>query len=460
MSILVLELKYKRPSRLQQTEVVFLEPEVSQSQFFFQAEIADSQLIAELFYRLHRVAAIRTGRIPISDNVVGSGSRARRGWRSRWWYYDPIITVQNDFVEFETFSLDMGTYAKIYFREDAFKNVEHWEVGVTNVDFSKEFISRIRNAKGSLRNMLIDPEGLEIQSDTESMLEKKIPLPESWEVGLEKIRTGLKDYKSDFDVKDSNHQNIINRTPFSQTFMRSFTRERKVWQHDKGWNVIELALRRKQGHLTIATTPTAQDRFDGRKNINFEVVKNAKGLRGVKSYFLRVEALDATHYRIVGDTIPHFVTHERGKWTCDCPDYWQRGVNNCKHIHAVKLPNLMVIGVSENEWAVIDNKREYAVRLRQNEYICECNEFKKYNLCHHIASVQRKQEDYQFKEIKQDFTPLGSNIDENLTVTDIEINMGLEKAIRQIAKTIFSKATHVKLGKKKFPILTKVGQKN
>ena len=152
---------------MQSTKII-LEPEISQPQFFFQAEIADPLLVAELFYRLHRVAGVKTGR------------QALTGINIRYYTYDPIISINDGFVDFETFSLDMELYLKLQLYEDTFHSIEHWDIGgVTNVDFSKKFISGIRNAKSSLKNLIIDPEGIEIHSDTSSFLEKKIPLPES-----------------------------------------------------------------------------------------------------------------------------------------------------------------------------------------------------------------------------------------------------------------------------------------
>ena len=79
--------------------------------------------------------------------------------------YDPIITVQDNQIQFEAFSNDMTNYACLVLDEEAFTNVHQWEVGQTNVDFTPEFINNIRKAgSGNIRSIAVDPDGFYVDT--------------------------------------------------------------------------------------------------------------------------------------------------------------------------------------------------------------------------------------------------------------------------------------------------------
>ena len=368
-------------------ERVILEPELSQQQFAFMAEIVDSQLMTETFYRLHRITKIKTGRIP------GHETRVR-------YTYDPIITVDNGFVDFETFSLDMCYYCKARLYEDAFKNIEHWDCGVTNVDFSKSFIKKIREAN-QLKNIFIDPEGLEILSETESLLEKKIPLPENWRRALENI----KGYVQEFETAPADHTRfrILSRIPFGP-YLRKFAKVSKTQTRRNGWQFIELEMRNQQGKIQIAVTPNQFERMDGRKNINYEVVRRNRNLRTVKSFYLDVKSIDENTYHVSGGREPHIVRRIKGRLVCDCGDYVYRRNRNCKHIRAINRPKFITVQFGKNTWLVTAGTMEYKVELKGDRFLCNCSEFKRTNICQHLVEVMRVTNDYQYKEVKLDFS--------------------------------------------------------
>ncbi len=380
-------LKYKSPSAVLQLEQVILEPELTQQEFAFMAEIVDSQLVAETFYRLHRITKIKTGRTP------GHETRVR-------YSYDPIITVDNGFVDFETFSLDMCYYCKARFYEDAFKNVEYWERGVTNVDFSKTFIKQVRDAN-RLNNIFIDPEGLEVLSETESFLEKKIPLPENWRIALETIKKSM----TEFECTSSNryHSPMLNRIPFNP-YLRKFAKISKTKTQSNGWHFIEMEMRNQLGKIQIALTPNQLQRMDGRKNINYEHVRRNRNLRSVKSYYLDVEQLSPDKYRVSGGREPHLVRRVRNRLVCDCGDYVHRRNRNCKHIRAINRPKLITVQFGDTTWIVTDGAREYRIELLDNQFHCNCSDFRRTNICQHLVEVMKHTDDYQFKEVKLDFS--------------------------------------------------------
>lgn len=381
-------LKYKALSTVLELEQVILEPEITQiHQPFLVAEIADSQLIAETFYRLHRITKIKTGRIP------GHETRVR-------YRYDPIVTVENDFVDFETFSLDMCFYAKARFFEGAFKNVEHWDQGVTNVDFSKSFISQIRGAR-ELRNVFIDPEGIEVLSENESIIEKKIPLPENWRTGLETIQNYLGKFED--RSKKSPRRDVLSRIPFNP-YLRKFAKVTKTWRKSSGWDFIEMEMRNQLGKLQVVLTSNQMERMDGRKNINYQAIRANRNLRKIKSYYLDVQRNGENSFIVSGGREPHLVERRNGRYVCDCGDYVHRRNRNCKHIRAINRPKLIVVQESENSWMVTDGSRDYQLKLKGNNFLCECPEFKRTNICQHLVEVLRFLEDYQYDEVKHDLS--------------------------------------------------------
>lgn len=380
-------LKYKSPSAVLQLEQVILEPELTQQEFAFMAEIVDSQLIAETFYRLHRITTIKTGRIP------GHETRVR-------YSYDPIITVDNGFVDFETFSLDMCYYCKARFYENAFKNIEHWECGVTNVDFSKSFIKQVRDAN-HLNNIFIDPEGLELLSETESFLEKKIPLPENWRIALDGIKTSMDTFESTSPTQY--YSQVLNRIPFNP-YLRKFGKIKKIQTQSNGWHFIEMEMRNHLGKIQIALTPNQIQRMDGRKNINYEEVRRSRSLRTVKSYYLEVEQVNSNTYRVSGGHEPHLVRKMNNRLVCDCGDYVHRRNRNCKHIRAVNKPKLITVQIGAMTWIVTDGAQEYRIELKNNQFHCNCFEFRRNNVCQHLVEVMHHIDDYQYKEVKLDFS--------------------------------------------------------
>ncbi|MHA1680089.1 MAG: hypothetical protein ACTSUE_03710, partial [Promethearchaeota archaeon] len=128
-------LSYTQNSALQHTSII-LQPEMKHDPTFFKAEIVNPAMMIEIFYRLHRVAKVKSGRQALSESQVWSSGRSRSRSRSLWYAYDPIIQVLDDSIVFENFSGDMTLYSYVELFPSAFKNIESWETGYTNVDFN------------------------------------------------------------------------------------------------------------------------------------------------------------------------------------------------------------------------------------------------------------------------------------------------------------------------------------
>ena len=117
--MIVESLLYLQNSSLNASTII-LEPEITHSPTLFDADLIDPSLIIECFYRLFRIVKISKGRMAFSEKLA-----PRR--------YDPIITVEDDQIQFEAFSNDMTNYACLVLDEEAFTNVHQWELGQSRV---------------------------------------------------------------------------------------------------------------------------------------------------------------------------------------------------------------------------------------------------------------------------------------------------------------------------------------
>ena len=122
--------------------------------------------------------------------------------RDAWFVLDPVITVHPDEVFFECFSQDESTYGRLGTGYDVFKNINEFECGTTNIDYSdalyKEF-QKIRDYKETDFN--IDPSGFEVKTTQEdNFKEVKIDLPDSWVRGFLQVSSAMTLDKVSFDL--------------------------------------------------------------------------------------------------------------------------------------------------------------------------------------------------------------------------------------------------------------------
>ena len=95
-------------------------------------------------------------------------------------FYDPIVTVTENHVDFEGFARFGHSFCKIRFPEKLFAGHIRQE-GKTNVDFNPQFIRDLSNRWGTENLWLyIDPDGVEMAVDNRSYMLKKIAMPEWW----------------------------------------------------------------------------------------------------------------------------------------------------------------------------------------------------------------------------------------------------------------------------------------
>jgi hypothetical protein len=110
-----------------------------------------------------------------------------------WIVLDPVITVHPDSVFFECFSQDESTYGKLSCNYNIFKDINEFECGTTNIDYSAALYNefqKIRDYKET--EFKIDPSGFEVQTGTDDLYkEVKIDLPDSWVRGFLQVSSAM-----------------------------------------------------------------------------------------------------------------------------------------------------------------------------------------------------------------------------------------------------------------------------
>ncbi|MEM0993995.1 MAG: SWIM zinc finger family protein [Bacteroidota bacterium] len=110
-----------------------------------------------------------------------------------WFVLDPVITVHPDELFFECFSQDESTYARLGCDYNVFEQINTFECGTTNIDYSSSLYNefqKIRTYKDT--NFKIDPSGFDVQTEHEAAYkEEKIDLPDTWVRGFLQVSAAM-----------------------------------------------------------------------------------------------------------------------------------------------------------------------------------------------------------------------------------------------------------------------------
>lgn len=108
---------------------------------------------------------------------------------SLWFVLDPVITVHNDQVSFEAFSVDESIYGCLSVAMDEFDLLQAPKAGTTNIDFSAKLEKEMQRFRSYTDVTLsVNPEGFTIDNDiVPEYIEKKIDLPETWIKGFNQV---------------------------------------------------------------------------------------------------------------------------------------------------------------------------------------------------------------------------------------------------------------------------------
>lgn len=131
---------------------------------------------------------------------------ARRAfdWRLFWenqelyrklYPFDPVITVADDVVFFECFSVDQSSYGCLTVdRGDGFGESGQTQLGTTNVDYSWELYESFQTLRTYRQTRFqIDPAAFEVATDGGGgdHREEKIELPEGWLSGFVRLQSAM-----------------------------------------------------------------------------------------------------------------------------------------------------------------------------------------------------------------------------------------------------------------------------
>lgn len=110
-----------------------------------------------------------------------------------WIVLDPVITVHPDTLFFECFSQDESTYGKLSCSYNVFKEINDFQCGTTNIDYSATLYNefqKIRDYKET--EFKVDPSGFEVQTGNDDLYkEVKIDLPDSWVRGFLQVSSAM-----------------------------------------------------------------------------------------------------------------------------------------------------------------------------------------------------------------------------------------------------------------------------
>lgn len=131
--------------------------------------------------------------------------------RDAWFVLDPVITVHPDEVFFECFSQDESTYGRLGCSYEVFKNINKFECGTTNIDYSAALYNefqKIRDYKDT--EFTIDPSGFDVKTTNEDdFTEVKIDLPDTWVRGFLQVSSAMTLPAHTFDLHPLDVHNIL-----------------------------------------------------------------------------------------------------------------------------------------------------------------------------------------------------------------------------------------------------------
>lgn len=106
-----------------------------------------------------------------------------------WFVLDPVITVHEDQVSFEAFSLDESIYGILSIDKEEFELLAPPKLGTTNIDFSYKLAQEMERFRTYNDVVLsVNPSGFTVDSGVlPEHLEKKIDLPETWIKGFNQV---------------------------------------------------------------------------------------------------------------------------------------------------------------------------------------------------------------------------------------------------------------------------------
>lgn len=164
---------------------------------FFWGEIKDPVLTAKSLLCLSKV--VRSSFAPIPARLL-----------------DPIITAGQNELRFEGFSSCNGVYARLDLLSDAMDG-EFIANGTTNVDFNEPMINALNAVKNHELMMIgVGDKEVNISTNTGTISEKKVKLPDRWIKGLTSVQIYLSQMTEIFSLNKLQIIQFFNSIPKSK----------------------------------------------------------------------------------------------------------------------------------------------------------------------------------------------------------------------------------------------------
>ncbi|MDF1661122.1 MAG: SWIM zinc finger family protein [Planctomycetota bacterium] len=119
-----------------------------------------------------------------------------------WFVLDPVITVHPDEIFFECFSQDESSYGRLGSSYEVFKNINEFECGTTNIDYSAQLYNEFQKIRSyKTTRFEVDPSGFNVQTaGEEDYKEVKIDLPDTWVRGFLQVNSAMSLPATRFDL--------------------------------------------------------------------------------------------------------------------------------------------------------------------------------------------------------------------------------------------------------------------
>lgn len=126
---------------------------------------------------------------------------------------DPVATVGTDAVRFEGFSACCSVYVRLDLDNDALETGAR-NKGTTNVDFGPELRGALASVtRDTEMQISIGADSVEIATDGESYVEKKVPLPLRWVKGLAEVQVVIAGMQPAFRLSKIGAQRFLRGLP-------------------------------------------------------------------------------------------------------------------------------------------------------------------------------------------------------------------------------------------------------
>lgn len=140
---------------------------------------------------------------------------------------DPVATVGADAVRFEGFSACCSAYVRLDMDDDAL-DVDQRGKGTTNVDFGADLRGALATvARDSEMEIRIGAEAVEIETNGNTIIEKKVPLPLRWVKGFAEVQVAIAGMVPAFSLPRVAAQRFLRGLPRGKN-------DQKVWVSTAG----------------------------------------------------------------------------------------------------------------------------------------------------------------------------------------------------------------------------------